>query len=56
MSHALVLIFLRGGADGLALVPPYADPKNAQSEYKNGMLGIKFGRRPVPGVQQIAVQ
>jgi uncharacterized protein (DUF1501 family) len=26
MSPALVVIFLRGGADGLALVPPYADP------------------------------
>ena len=30
MSHALVLIFLRGGADGLALVPPYADPTLAE--------------------------
>jgi hypothetical protein len=26
MPAALVVIFLRGGADGLALVPPYADP------------------------------
>lgn len=37
-------------------LPGYADPKNVQSEYKNGMLGIKFGRRPVPGVQQIAIK
>lgn len=37
-------------------LPSYADPDNVQSEFTNGMLGIKFGRRAVPGHRQIAIQ
>lgn len=37
-------------------LPSYADPENVQSEFTNGMLGIKFGRRTVPGHRQIAIQ
>lgn len=37
-------------------LPTYADPENVQSEFNNGMLGIKFGRRAVPGHRQIAIQ
>lgn len=37
-------------------LPTYADPQNVQTEFKNGMLGIKFGRRQVPGHQQITIQ
>jgi HSP20 family protein len=37
-------------------LPTYADPENVQTEFNNGMLGIKFGRRAVPGHRQIAIQ
>lgn len=37
-------------------LPTYADPENVQSEFNNGMLGIKFGRRAVPGHRQITIQ
>jgi HSP20 family protein len=37
-------------------LPSYADPDNVQSEFTNGMLGIKFGRRAVPGHRQIPIQ
>ncbi len=37
-------------------LPSYADPDNVQTEFKNGMLGVKFGRRTVPGHRQITIQ
>lgn len=37
-------------------LPSYADPDQVQTEFNNGMLGIKFGRRSVPGHRQITVQ
>lgn len=37
-------------------LPSYADATNVQTEFKDGMLGIKFGRRAVPGHRQITIQ
>lgn len=37
-------------------LPSYANPEQVATEFKNGMLGIKFGRRTVPGHRQITVQ
>jgi len=37
-------------------LPSYADPSQVETEFKDGMLGIKFARRVVPGHRQIAIQ
>lgn len=37
-------------------LPSYADPTKVETEFKDGMLGIKFARRVVPGQRQIAIQ